>query len=536
MPQAAYYPVHLSLTGRLVVVVGGGSIAERKVAGLLPSGARVRVVAPGLTPELARLAECGEIEHCAREYRPGDLEGAVLALAEPGGEARDGAFAAEADARGVFANVEDVVEHCSFIAPSVVRRGDLVIAISTSGRAPALAVRLRQRLEQELGPEYGALLELAGRLRGPLMRTVPEFQERRRRWYELVDSEVLAMLRDGRAVEASELAERIMGVAPEEPERMSGSDSTSATDGAVTADRFADTAAAGSDGTSGADTNSGAADSSDVAKMGRVTLIGAGPGDPDLITVLGLGRLRAADVVLHDRLAAPELLAEARPDAEIVDVGKRPGDDVQARQRWIEKLIVDRALAGSRVVRLKGGDPAVFGRGGEEVAACAAAGVLCEVVPGVSSFTAAAAAAGFPLTHRGVSRGFVVVSARNAEGGEPDWAGLAGADTVVVLMSARRLQRIGQGLIAAGRKSSTPAAIVERATTAHERVVRSTLDALAAGGLSGRIEPPCVVIVGDVTAAADHAEQPSGREDNRPGPNGQRPRRRPGRADGSESR
>ena len=236
-----------------------------------------------------------------------------------------------------------------------------------------------------------------------------------------------------------------------------------------------------------------------MSGSGRVTLIGAGPGDPELITVLGLKRLRTGDVVLHDRLAAPELLAEAKPDAEIVDVGKRPGDDVQARQRRIEKVMIERARAGAHVVRLKGGDPAVFGRGGEEVEACAAAGVPCEVVPGVSSITAAPAVAGVPLTHRGVSLGFAVVSARNAEGGEPDWAGLAGADTVVVLMPARRLQRIGRGLIAAGRRPATPVAIVERATTTDQKVLSCTLEALAAGDV--RATPPCVVIVGDVAAA-----------------------------------
>ncbi len=237
-------------------------------------------------------------------------------------------------------------------------------------------------------------------------------------------------------------------------------------------------------------------------RAGRVTLIGAGPGDPDLITVLGLKRLRAADVVLHDRLAAPELLSEAKAGAEIVGVGKRPGDDVQARQRRIEKLMIEHAQAGAHVVRLKGGDPAIFGRAGEEIEACAAAGVPCEVVPGVSSVVAAPAVAGIPLTQRGVSLGFAVVSARNAEGGEPDWAGLSGADTVVVLMASRRLERIGRGLIAAGRKPSTPATIVERASTPDEEIVYSTLDALATGNLSGQIKPPCVVIVGHVAATA----------------------------------
>ena len=235
---------------------------------------------------------------------------------------------------------------------------------------------------------------------------------------------------------------------------------------------------------------------------GRVTLIGAGPGDPDLITVLGLKRLRTADVVLHDRLAAAELLAEAKAVAEIVDVGKRPGDDVQARQRRIEKLMIERARAGAHVVRLKGGDPAVFGRGGEEIEACAAAGVPCEVVPGVSSIVAAPAVAGIPLTRRGVSLGFAVVSARNADGGEPDWSGLSGADTVVVLMPARRLERIGRGLIAAGRRAATPVAIVEHATTMDEKVLFCKLQALAGGDFSSHVNPPCVVIVGDVAAPA----------------------------------
>ena len=213
----AYYPVYLSLAERLVVVVGGGPVAERRVAGLLRCGARVRVVAPELTAELAQQAESGEIEYRARSYRTGDLEGAALALAEPGEASRDEAFFAEAERRGIFANVEDDLEHCSFVMPALVRRGDLVVAISTSGRAPAMAVRLRERLERELGPEYGALLELAGRLRAPLARAVPGFEERRRRWYELVDSEVLVLFREGRATEARERAEQIMGVAAERP-------------------------------------------------------------------------------------------------------------------------------------------------------------------------------------------------------------------------------------------------------------------------------------------------------------------------------
>ncbi len=234
---------------------------------------------------------------------------------------------------------------------------------------------------------------------------------------------------------------------------------------------------------------------------GRVTLIGAGPGAPDLITRRGLDRLRSADVVLYDRLTAPELLDHARPGAEVVDVGKRPGADVRAAQRRIEALIIERAGTGAHVVRLKGGDPAVFGRGGEEIEACAAAGVPCEVVPGVSSLVAAPAAAGIPLTHRDVSQGFAVVSARNASGGEPNWQGLSGAETVVVLMAAQRLEQVGRGLIAAGRQPATPVAIVERASMPAERVLRATLEALANGEWSGRVDSPCVVLVGRIAAS-----------------------------------
>ncbi len=211
----SWYPVHLSLAERRVVVKGGGPVAARRVAGLLRCGARVSVIAPQLTPELARLVESAEIEHIARPFRDGDLSGAALALAEPGEASADAAFFAEAERRGIFANVEDDLDHCSFIMPALVRRGDLVVAISTSGRAPALAVRLRERLERELGPEYRAFLELAGRFRAPLLRAVPEFGERRRRWYELVDSDVLALFRAGRAAAARERAERIMGVSAE---------------------------------------------------------------------------------------------------------------------------------------------------------------------------------------------------------------------------------------------------------------------------------------------------------------------------------
>jgi uroporphyrin-III C-methyltransferase len=233
---------------------------------------------------------------------------------------------------------------------------------------------------------------------------------------------------------------------------------------------------------------------------GRVHLVGAGPGDAGLITVRGLERLRRADVVLHDRLAGPELLAEVRPGAELVDVGKGPGL-APLRQERINHLLVERARRGLDVVRLKGGDPFVFGRGSEEVAACRAAGIACEVVPGISSAIAAPAAAGIPVTARGVARSFAVVTARTADG-ETDPAPLAGIDTIVVLMGRAGLARFAQRLIAVGRDPDTPAACVQSATTPAQRVTIATLGTIAAAAERDGLESPVVTVIGEVVEEA----------------------------------
>jgi uroporphyrin-III C-methyltransferase len=228
--------------------------------------------------------------------------------------------------------------------------------------------------------------------------------------------------------------------------------------------------------------------------------VGAGPGDAGLITVRGLERLRRADVVVHDRLAGPELLAEARPDAELVDVGKGPGL-APLRQEEINRLLVERARRGLDVVRLKGGDPFVFGRGSEELAACRSAGIGCEVVPGISSALAGPAAAGIPVTARGVARSFAVVTARTADG-ETDPAPLAGIDTIVVMMGRAGLGRFAAGLIAAGRDPATPAACVQSATTPAQRVTVASLSTIAAAAERDGLESPIVTVIGEVAALA----------------------------------
>jgi uroporphyrin-III C-methyltransferase len=232
---------------------------------------------------------------------------------------------------------------------------------------------------------------------------------------------------------------------------------------------------------------------------GRVLLVGAGPGDPELITVRGARALAEADVVVFDRLAAPALLELAPATAERIYVGKEPGRSATP-QREIERILVERALAGATVVRLKGGDPFVFGRGGEEAAACAEAGVHCEVVPGVSAAAAAPAAAGIPVTHRGVARSFAVVTGSTAHDDELDLSKVAGADTLVILMAAGRLAQTCAELIVAGRPANEPSAIIQWAWTPDQRSVTGTLADLPTLAEAASIGPPATLVVGAVAA------------------------------------
>ena len=241
---------------------------------------------------------------------------------------------------------------------------------------------------------------------------------------------------------------------------------------------------------------------------GRVCLVGAGPGDPRLLTLRGAELLRRADVVVHDRLVPPSLLELAPARALRIDVGKAPGRP-HPSQEAISALLISHARRGRTVVRLKGGDPFVFGRGGEEALACARAGVPCEVVPGVSAAIAAPAAAGIPLTHRGLARSFAVITASTADGTEPDWEALArGPDTLVVLMAAGRLGEVCRALVGAGRPAGQAAAVVQEATTARERRVVGTLDTLPGLAREAGIGPPATLVVGEVAALATALDPP----------------------------
>jgi uroporphyrin-III C-methyltransferase/precorrin-2 dehydrogenase/sirohydrochlorin ferrochelatase len=454
----------LDLRGRPAVVVGGGTVAETKVGPLVDAGARVTVVAPALTPGLAlRVREAG-LTHLSREYAAGDLAGAHLVIAATDDPEVNHAVHAEAEARGVLVNVVDDPPYCGFILPSILRRGDLVVAVSTSGNAPALAVRIRERIERELGSEYARFLEIAGTLRKPLAQKYPDFLVRKRLWYRLVDSDVLVLLRAGDEARALERIFEIMGV--------SGENSVGLGDSVPL--WFA-------------------------VPAGRVYLVGAGPGDPKLITARGLEVLRRADVVVYDRLVSHALLDEAPPEAELVYAGKAPGGHCM-QQEGINALLVQEARAGKTVVRLKGGDPFVFGRGAEEALACAEAGVPWEVVPGVSSVVGVTARAGIPLTTRGYGGSFAVATAHRAEDGtDPlDWEALARMDTLVVLMGVERLGEVVSRLREHGRAVETPIALVENGTLPNERVVEGTLADIVERASRARVRPPAVIVVGGV--------------------------------------
>ena len=472
MPFA--FPLALEVTGRRCVVVGGGATAEAKVGALLEAGAAVVVVASDPGPGLVELARRGEIELVERAYRSGDLAGTLLVFVT-GDPSLNAAVFADADAAGVLCNAHQDSAHCHFASPTVTRRGDLVVAVSTGGRAPALAGHVRDALAAGLPDELGALIDLVAEIRQEGIAP-SDTAERARLWRAALDHDVLGLLNSGQWEAARRLLRGIVagrGAPPETPPPRSGVQPP---------------------GYRGAGTPVGATPADGRPGAGFVSIVGAGPGDPGLITVRGRAALDAADVVVHDRLVHPDLLA----GRVTVDVGKEPGRH-SVPQEGINALLVSLARQGKRVVRLKGGDPFLFGRGGEEVAAVTAAGVGCEVVPAPTSALAALAAAGIPATDRRGGSSIAVVTGHRADGRAVDWGRIALApDTLVVLMGRARLGEIASRLVAAGRPSDTPAAVISRGTLPDQRVVAAPLARIADVVATAALPGPALLVVGEV--------------------------------------
>jgi uroporphyrin-III C-methyltransferase/precorrin-2 dehydrogenase/sirohydrochlorin ferrochelatase len=464
------FPLALEITGRRCVVVGGGAVAEVKVRALLDAGAGVVVISEELSPGLAELARRGEIELVERGYRRGDLAGTLLVFTT-GDRSVNAAVFADAEAAGVLCNAHQDSAHCHFACPTVTRRGDLVVAVSTGGRAPTLAGHVRDALSAGLPDEFGALIDLVAEIRQENLAPA-DTAERGRLWRTALDYDVLGLLRSGQW----EAARRLLR--------------------GVLAGRTGDDPPGGIPGPR---SFSGEPVEEAPVDGGRVSIVGAGPGDPDLITVRGRTVLDGADVVVHDRLVHPDLVA----GRVAVDVGKEPGRH-PVSQDGINALLVALARQGKRVVRLKGGDPFLFGRGSEEAEALAAAGIPFDIVPAPTSALAALAYAGIPATDRRAASSVAIVTGHSADGQVVDWDRLANAtDTLVVLMGLGRISEIVDRLVAGGRPPATPAAVISRGTLSDQRVVGAELARIPVAVSAADLPGPALLVIGEVVRLSE---------------------------------
>jgi uroporphyrin-III C-methyltransferase/precorrin-2 dehydrogenase/sirohydrochlorin ferrochelatase len=451
-----YLPIFVDMRDRLVVVIGGGVVAHRKTEHLLKAHARVRVVAPELCADLTVYRDLGRIEHRPLLFSASQLDGAALVVAATDDEAVNDAVAQAARERGVLVNVVDDAERSSFIFPAIVDRSPLIVAVGTSGASPTLARRVRTQIEALLPERLGQLALYAGRWREAVRRALPEMPERLRFWDNFFNGPVAASVVAGNTAGADETMQRSLNRAR---------------------------AAA-------------------AQKQGEVYLIGVGPGDPDLLTLRAQQLLQQADVILHDRLVPEVILGRARRDAERINVGKSPGKH-EHTQDYINQLLLEQARAGKRVARVKGGDPFIFGRGGEELQVLREAGIPVVVVPGITASLGAAASAGIPLTMRGLSQAVTLVTATGANSGSLNWNALASPEqTVVFYMSAAQIDHIVSKLRSHGLNADQPVALVERATWPEERVLKSTLAELPALARDAHLLSPTLLIVGEVAALA----------------------------------
>ena len=453
---ASLFPLFADLRARAVLVVGGGSVARRKVEALLESGAEVTVAADSLERELQRSVELGRVHRRHGEFQLAWLDGAWLVVAASRDRAFNRRVAEAASARGIFVNVVDDAEASTFHVPARVRRGRLQVAVSSGGAAPVLARRVREKLEAELDGSLGPLSGLLARERARTRWCFPQAGKRRRFFERLLDGDLPRLLRAGDEAGAKIAFERALN----EPDAM--------------------------------------------AQRSSVTLVGAGPGDPRLLTLKALRALQDADVILHDRLIGPGILDLARRDAERIDVGKRVGEDHDATQARIHALMLRHARAGQRVVRLQGGDPLVFGRGGEELEFLRAHDVPCEVIPGVTAAFAAAAAVGVPLTDRRHARSVTLLSPRGQTGLD-EQALAAPGQTLVIYMGVGELDALSHSLIARGRSADIPCVLVENASLPQQRTLTGTLAELPALAREHGIRAPALLIVGEVAAQASRA-------------------------------
>ncbi|MEM7397361.1 MAG: siroheme synthase CysG [Pseudomonadota bacterium] len=453
------FPIFVSFDGRPPLVVGGGPLAAIKTRLLLKRAERVDVAADTLAPELSKFANEGRVVQQPPHPGVDQIRGRPLVISATEHDGEDERIAEMARALGVPVNVPDRPPLCTAALPAIVDRGDVTVAIGTSAAAPVLAQRLRARLEHELHPRLGDLANLAGEFRDRVAEALPEGPARRLLWERVFDGPAASAMLHGDEESARKLIDL-------EIER-------------------------------------GALAEKHEPPKGRVLLVGAGPGDPELLTMKAIRALKAADVVFYDKLAGAQVLELARREAELIPVGKAKGAH-SVPQAEINALLVARAQTGQTVVRLKGGDPFIFGRGGEELDALRAAAIPVEVIPGVTAGAAAAASLQIPLTHRDVSHTVTFLSGHEAGGKAPSFEHLdlralaSGNNTLVVYMGVTTGAVIAQRLLAAGFREALPVIAVENASRANERRVATTISVLASDPGSLGLSSPAVLIFGEV--------------------------------------
>ena len=458
-----HLPIWLTVKSRSVLVVGGTSHAARKVRLVRKASGDVTVVAPRADGEITAFAGRGEITLIRRDFLPGDVKGRAVVYSATGVDAVDRRVSAAARAAGVPVNVVDRPDLSTFIMPAIVDRSPVVIGISSAGTAPVLARQVRARIESLLPDGLGRLAGFADSFRSAVKAVIGDARARRRFWERFFDGPVARAVLRGDVHKARERMVALIN-GPEAARRPEGA----------------------------------------------VSIVGAGPGNADLLTLRALRLLQEADVVVYDRLVGPDILDYARRDAERIYVGKGKGRHTRS-QAEINALLTARAKAGQRVVRLKGGDPYIFGRGGEEMVHLRRAGVPVEVVPGITAAAGCGASAGIPLTHRDYVSAVTFVTG-HATSGEPDldWAALAtGRHTLVVYMGVSTAGTVARRLIEHGMDPATPATIVENGTRADEVVVVGSVADLEHMVAANRIVGPAVIVVGDVVRLAGEEALPA---------------------------
>lgn len=445
-----HFPLFFDLHGQHCLVVGGGTVALRKANLLSNAGAIIHVVSPEVIDDLAFIADKSQGSVNRRHYSSCDLTDKTLVIAATNDRQVNQLVSVEAKANNQPVNVVDDPELCSFILPSIIDRSPLTIAVSSGGASPILARMIRSRIESMIPSAYGRLAEFVGQFRDKVKAGLNTEAQRRQFWESVLQGPIAEKVLMGKTDEASRLFEESLSQRHDK-------------------------------------------------QPGEVCLIGAGPGDPDLLTFKALRLLQSADVVLYDRLVSPAIVDLARRDAEKVYVGKAQSNHA-VPQDQINQLLIDYAKKGLRVVRLKGGDPFIFGRGGEEIEGLAELGIPFQVVPGITAAAGCASYAGIPLTHRDYAQSVRFVTGHlKSDSSDLNWPELVGTQqTVVFYMGLSNLAKICAQLIAHGREANTPIAIIQKGTTADQKVIIGTLADLPAEVARQKIKAPTLIIVGEV--------------------------------------